>query len=413
MKMQVPSPENSEIVKALAKQVVAYSLRNMEQFAIAEATGQAPSTENATSALTGPYGGEKSVKEITVPDVLFGLVGHVDGSSEIHDQDAPAPDEDYIVGGTGVVRALQYVLGEKANDSKRMSLPPTPVDGSPKASTPTGTLTPNRPSSSAGYVEQAKAKKMSKNLLGSARKIRDRLQPALLKEATSGDDLAYRRLQFLDQTLQSMIERFEEEYPETRLARPSPKQAASEVSSLDDKSSNIVSSIHTQDTEPTNAASDDDDLFDAEDGEVRPTVSRHNSDVSLASRKLSREEGRLHRIGQHMRREVIDSPRSAEAGADWPSWRHQDGETKEQENERLRRMGEKIEAFSGAELETIISNEGWGKVLEKVGGNYDDLRLLQEQDPEGWEAFRDAQIKARLNLDIERSDLGTTTPPAV
>merc|ERR1712070_894189 len=68
-----------------------------------------------------------------------------------------------------------------------------------------------------GEEQRGKAKKMSKNLLESARKIRYRLQPALAKEATSGDELAYRRLLFLDQTLQSLIQRFEEEYPETRL----------------------------------------------------------------------------------------------------------------------------------------------------------------------------------------------------
>ena len=402
--LQVPSAENSEIVKALAKQVVAYSLRNMEDFAIAEATGQAPSTVNATSALTGPYGGEKSVKEISVPDVLYHLVGHVEGGSENHDNDAPAPDEDYIVGGTGVVKALQYVLGEKANDSNRNSLPPTPTDGTPKGTTPTGTLTPkNRPGSSAGYVEQAKAKKMSKNLLGSARKIRERLQPALLTEATGGDDMAYRRLLFLDQTLQSMIERFEEEYPETRLAPPSPKAAPSEVSSLDDKSHLLGSSVTTQD--PT-AASDEED----EDTTPRPITSRHNSDVSLASRKLSKEEGRLHRIGQHMRREVVDSPRSAEAGPDWPDWRHPSWETKEEERARLRALGEQIEGISGVELEKILSGEGWGRVLEKVGATYDDLRALQEQDPEAWEAFRDAQLKARFNAGMEP---GEGTPPAV
>ena len=43
------------------------------------------------------------------------------------------------------------------------------------------------------------------------RKIRTRLQPALIKEATDGDEMAYRRLMFLDQTLQSMFQRFEEE----------------------------------------------------------------------------------------------------------------------------------------------------------------------------------------------------------
>ena len=133
----MPSADNSEVVKALAKQVVAYSLRNMEQFAIAEATGIATSaTANATSALTGPYGGEEGVKEITVPDVLMHLVGHVEGNSKNHDDDAPAPDDDYIVGGTGVVKALQYVLGEKAGPGAGCSLrcsatrPPLPLASS-------------------------------------------------------------------------------------------------------------------------------------------------------------------------------------------------------------------------------------------------------------------------------------------
>lgn len=392
----MPSPDNSEVVKALAKQVVAYSLRNMEQFAIAEATGNAPSTVNATTALTSPYGGEKGVKEISVPDVLFHLVGHVEGSSEVHDNDPAAPDEDYIVGGTGVVKALQYVLGEKANEGKRNSLTGTPI-----AVTPTGTMTPrDRPGSSAGLVEQGKAKKMSKNLLGSARKIRERLQPALVKEAASGDEMAYRRLQFLDQTLQSMIERFEEEYPETRLSPPSSKGVPSEASSLTDQSNVLASSINTQNTqlsEQMNNASDEEEMFD--DVEVRPTASRHGSDVGLASRALSMEEGRLHRLGQQMRREVIDSPRSAEPGADWAPWKQ--SQALEQENERLRKLGEHIESISGDDLAKLIHTQGWDNALKQVGATYDDLRALQEQDPESWDLFKDAQIKARLNVDME------------
>ncbi|KAK3722392.1 Microtubules assembly and stabilization protein [Vermiconidia calcicola] len=390
--VRVPSAENSEIVKALAKQVVAYSLRNMEQFAIAEATGNVPSTANATTALTGPYGGEKGVKEITVPDVLMHLVGHDDGSSENHDDDGPAPDEDYIVGGTGVVRALQYVLGEKENENRRNGMP----------STPTGTITPrDRPGSSAGLVDQGKAKKMSKNLLGSARKIRERLQPALVKEQSSGDDLAYRRLLFLDQTLQSMIQRFEEEYPETRLS-PAQHQLngqASQASSLIDQSSNLLaSSANTQATDPSTNLTDEEDLDEIE---VRPTVSRHGSDVNIASRALSMEEGRLHRIGQHMRREVIDSPHSPNfpAPVDAP-WRKE--EQSARESERIRHFGERIEAISGVELKTVVADEGWEGLLRKVGGTYEDLRSLQQQDPEAWEAFRDAQEKARLNVDRER-----------
>jgi hypothetical protein len=37
-------------------------------------------------------------------------------------------------------------------------------------------------------------------------------------------------------------------------------------------------------------------------------------------------------------------------------------------------------------------------VLDKVGANLDDLRQLQELDPEGWEQFRDSHMKARMNV---------------
>ena len=390
----MPSAENSEVVKALAKQVVAYSLRNMEQFAIAEATGTDPKA-TATAKLTEPHGGEKQVKEITVPDVLMHLVGHVDGSSEHHARHSLAPDDDYIVGGTGVVKALQYVLGEKANDLRRTSVTSTPISGS---------MTPReRPGSSAGLTTEeyrGKAKKMSKNLLDSARTIRVKLQPALVQQATAGDELAYRRLLFLDQTLQNMIQRFEEEYPETRLAPSSPRQPASVASSRTERSSNPPTdlSLTTQATEATSTVSDDDDPDD--DGAFRPgPVKRHNSNISLNGRALSMEEGRLHRLGQHLRRSVIESPTSPDAASSSSATLHS---ADTDDDERLKELGAKLEAISGPQLRTMVENEGWANVLKKVGGNYDDLRRLQEQDPEGYEQFRESQMKARMNLRRDR-----------
>ena len=117
-----------------------------------------------------------------VPDILLHLVGHVDGFPENHDDDEPAPDADYIVGGTGVVKALSVCLGNKAADYRRPSRDSTPA--------PSGTATPKQ---DAENVQGAKGKAMSKNLLGSARKIRARLQPALVREAKQGDDMAYSR----------------------------------------------------------------------------------------------------------------------------------------------------------------------------------------------------------------------------
>jgi hypothetical protein len=161
--VDVPGSDSSEIVKALAKQVVAYCLRNME-------------------GLTEIPELKEVQKNMEVPDVLMHLVGHADDVRENHDDDPPAPDEDYIIGGTGVVKALSYCLLQKATDLRRQSLPAS------------GTQTP---SNRAEDLEEAgKAKTMSKNLLESARNIRARLQPALVREARAGNEMGYRKYHY-------------------------------------------------------------------------------------------------------------------------------------------------------------------------------------------------------------------------
>ena len=159
--VDVPGSDSNEVVRALAKQVVAYCLRNMESFS------EIPELKPVQ-------------KEVEVPDVLMHLVGHTDGYSVNHDNDPPAPDEDYIVGGTGVVKALSYCLLQKATDLRRQSLPTS------------GTITPR--SRAENSEDSGKAKTMSKNLLDSARNIRARIQPALAREARAGNEMGYRKL---------------------------------------------------------------------------------------------------------------------------------------------------------------------------------------------------------------------------
>jgi hypothetical protein len=168
--IEVPSNDSSEVVKALAKQVVAYCLWNMERGPVAE----------ISEAVSEPFGSEK---EVAVPDVLLHLVGHVEGAHDIHDEDEAAPDEDYVIGGTGVVKALGICLLNRGNDAKRSS----PGRASPDVSDHAGGSTTPDP------VSGGKAKQMSKNLLGSARRIRARLQPALIKEARESASYNYRK----------------------------------------------------------------------------------------------------------------------------------------------------------------------------------------------------------------------------
>ena len=161
--IEVPSEQSSDIVKALAKQVVAYCLRNMELAAVTAAEAQ-------TQTLAKP-------PEPQYPDALQRLVGHdVTVSSDMDADVDAAPDEDYVIGGTGVVRALACCLKNRGDESRRQS-------GEFIRDVENGVAQPPRAVPSGG-----KAKETSKHLLLSARKIRLRLQPAIDKARATGSD---------------------------------------------------------------------------------------------------------------------------------------------------------------------------------------------------------------------------------
>lgn len=170
--IDVPGKDSSEVVKALAKQVIAYSLRNLERISL---------VENSETGMATTVDSLASEKEVHVPDILMHLVGHEDGVAENHDNDEPAPDDDYIVGGTGVVKALGICLNRAADHRN------------PRSIGDSGAVTPIQHLQEIEVNEESKgkAKEMSKNLLASARKIRARLVPALIKEAKSGDLMNY------------------------------------------------------------------------------------------------------------------------------------------------------------------------------------------------------------------------------
>jgi len=348
--IEVPSNDSSEIVKALAKQVVAYCLWNMERG-------------------------------------LLHLVGHVEGFHENHDDDEPAPDDDYVIGGTGVVKALGICLRNRCNDSRRPSADRTFSDAN-LSDAGSGSATPRTP------VSGGKAKDMSKNLLGSARKIRARLQPALLKEEKCGDRNSYQRLLFLDQTLEGMIKRFETEFPETRLpsAVTSPPLAdVPDLSRVSPAESIDLSAAQGSDTDPA--------LIEAplsdDEGGLKPVLSRHNSDVSLASRALSQEEGRMHRFGQKFRRDILKPD-----GED-----HEHGTTGQEDHPaHLQLLRATVEGLGGEEIRRKIEAIGQDAVLHELENEASELRKqLIEQDPEWWEKFRESQEAAQRNVGINVS----------
>lgn len=167
--IDVPSAENNEVVKALASQIVAYSLRNLEGGAIAEELSE------TISSLPG-------AKDVPVPEILQHIVGNANTGAEepCDEEDEAAPDEDYVIGGTGVVKALGVCLGnldQQGNDALGEQSAPA-----------SGTTTPRR-RKSRGVVKRPRD--MSKNLLESARNIRVRIQSALIREDRAGNDANY------------------------------------------------------------------------------------------------------------------------------------------------------------------------------------------------------------------------------
>ncbi|KAI5271491.1 RNI-like protein [Aureobasidium subglaciale] len=375
--VDVPGPGHNEVVRALAKQIVAYCLRNMD-------TTMAQSSLLPAAAMLSKQHGVEDARQAPVPDVLVHLVGHLDGdqASDASD-DETAPDDDYIVGGNGIIKALEYFLGEDNSDRRNGSI------------SLSGTTTPldiGNPAQSE-VKRRGKAKEVSKNLLDSARKLRNRLKPALAKEFAAGDEMNYRRLLFLDQTLSGMIERFEDEFPETRLRLDIPphQQNISLSSSLESTESGplsndfMASSATTFGTETSAIESDLEE--DLHVGSMR----RKASDVSLASRALSIEEGRIHRIGQKVRQDIIDVPivaqtSESDAHAEWAPGSH------------MADIASKLADMSGPELRVLVDQEdGWEGVMQTMGANLEELQQLQMKDPQGWEQFKESQLKARAN----------------
>ena len=166
--IEVPSAENNEVVKALASQIVAYSLSNLERDAM---EGELSEPEDALGR-----------EQVPMPEVLQHIVGSVTGDEPGDEEDEPAPDVDYVIGGTGVVKALGVCLGTLDHHGSDL-----PGDSGP----PSGTTTPRHRKSRS--IAPPRPRDMSKNLLESARNIRTRIQSALVREDKAGNDTNYRK----------------------------------------------------------------------------------------------------------------------------------------------------------------------------------------------------------------------------
>lgn len=181
-----------------------------------------------------------------------------------------------------------------------------------------------------------------------------------------------------------MIKRFEDEFPETRLqsdeAEPTKVGTESQISPVGSMDLANITDDQRSDNEQAivDGNGSDDDYV------VRPVLSRHNSDVSIASKALSQEEGRMHRFGQKFRRDIINAPEEKAGNGD--------------NDEHIRFLRAMVDDVGGEELQKQLQDGGHERVLQELNNEASTLRRqLIDSDPEGWKKFVESQEAAQRN----------------
>lgn len=249
------------------------------------------------------------------------------------------------------------------------------------------------------------------------------------------------RLTYLDQTLQNIIKRFEDEYPETRIDESAPAADAAAVapdSASEHSDHSLLTTTNTSASVTTDITHPEDS--DSDTAEAPAHIGHHHhrssSEVSLASRALSLEEGRIHRLGQRVRQDILRAPSpvkstpplsrspavpdangsssnsttttttttstSSDAAADAAAAHRVTCPTDSPEalRQHLDRLAAKFAAFreaSGSEILGMIDREGWEEVCRRIGQNVEELHALESEHPEEYKKFREAQLAALAN----------------
>ena len=206
---------------------------------------------------------------------------------------------------------------------------------------------------------------------------------------------------FLDSTLNNMIQRFEDEYPECRLPKSPTQEQTSDSPSNHSRSSSpsldTSADITTPNTAPF-AGDDEDEDADIDLPAPSSQNARHNSDVSLASRALGQEEGEIHRLGQRVRRDILRPETLDYAYSPTPP--------EAPEAEHLSALRTRIEELGGGEIRDKVAHEGWEAVMQEIGANAEELKQLKEGNPSEWLRFREAQLAAQQNMGKEGGEGG-------
>lgn len=160
-----------------------------------------------------------------------------------------------------------------------------------------------------------------------------------------------------------MIQRFEDEYPESKVpALPSsPPPAINGVGSLGSSFADIsVLSASADSDGLSKVPSADEYMEENEDREpYQLKISRTSSNTSLAAKALTSEEGRMHRLGQTFRREVMKPSQMNDE-------LHGTSENDPPEEPAMAALRLKLEDLGGDELRQRVNQDGVEKVISDL-----------------------------------------------
>jgi hypothetical protein len=122
-------------------------------------------------------------------------------------------------------------------------------------------------------------------------------------------------------------------------------------------------------------------------------LSRTGSNTSLAAKALTSEEGRMHRLGQTFRREVLRPTQMDDE-------LHGTSVDDPPEEPALAALRSKLENLRGDELRQKVNSDGVDAVINELKLNIEELRVLQKDDPEGFEVFKNSQWMAEMNSKV-------------
>lgn len=105
---------------------------------------------------------------------------------------------------------------------------------------------------------------------------------------------------------------------------------------------------------------------------------------------MTSEEGRLHRISQHLRRDFLNpsliSPEEGGAVAG--------------DDSHINAIREKLENLKGDELRSRVESVGADKAFHELGSTVEELWIIQQQDQDAFERWKQSQIAAQINAGL-------------